>query len=114
MMESTTQIPKMVEVVKSGRHSLFEGMSESAIAQFEAAMEEVIYASGETMISQGDDGDDMFVLEAGTMRVTVTSGATKVLSAPSRRLTSVRWRSSRGSPEAPPSRRNQVPLSPDR
>ena len=79
MMESTTQIPKMVEVGEEWTSlPLFQGMSESAVAQFDAAMEEVIYASGETMISQGDDGDDMFVLESGTMRVTVTSGDTKV------------------------------------
>ena len=57
---------------------LFSGMSESAMSKFQAAMEEVIYATGETMISQGDSGEDMFVLESGTMRVTVTSGDTKV------------------------------------
>ena len=79
LMTSTGQVPKaQVESEEWSALPLFKGMSESALTHFKAAMEEVVYASGETMIQQGADGEDMFVLTEGTMRVIVTSGDTKV------------------------------------
>ena len=80
MMETTGQVPRVnVDCEEDWRSlPLFVGMSKEAFRQFRAAMEVVIYAAGEQMICQGDDGDDMFVLESGVMRVTVTSEERKV------------------------------------
>lgn len=57
---------------------LFSGMDDEAFSLFHAAMEEVVYQEGDDIITQGDSGDDMYVLEAGTIRVTVTSEDVKV------------------------------------
>ena len=78
-LESAPESESGPDEVGSGWASLplFSGMSGEAIAHFRDAMEEVIYTTGEDIILQGDEGEDMFVLESGTMRVTVTSGATK-------------------------------------
>lgn len=50
---------------------LFSGMSDAARSHFREAMEDKVYAAGETIIAQGDEGEDMFVLHNGTMRVIV-------------------------------------------
>jgi serine/threonine protein kinase len=50
---------------------LFTGMSDKARVHFRGAMEEVNFATGDTIITQDDEGDDMFVLHVGTMRVVV-------------------------------------------
>ncbi len=54
---------------------LFSGMSDDARNRFRAAMTEVTFGAGDTIIAQGDDGEDMFVLESGTMRVIVKNPA---------------------------------------
>jgi eukaryotic-like serine/threonine-protein kinase len=78
-LESTSQVQVMPDEGEDWTClPLFKGMSESAMKLFQGAMEEVIYTAGETMITQGDSSEDMFVLESGTMRVTVTSGETKI------------------------------------
>lgn len=50
---------------------LFAGMSAAALAQFRAAMEVIDFADGATFIRQGESGEDMYVLESGSARVTV-------------------------------------------
>ena len=56
---------------------LFDGMSDAAFAHFYDAMEAVSYGEGDDIIVQGDEGDDMYVLEDGTIRVTLcTDGVT--------------------------------------
>jgi serine/threonine protein kinase len=78
-LESTGQVQMMPEETEDWASlPLFSGMSQAAMEQFQGAMDEVIYATGETILNQGDSGEDMFVLESGTMRVTVTSDGTKV------------------------------------
>lgn len=50
---------------------LFSGMPDVARVHFREAMEDLDYGPGETIIEQGDEGGEMYVLERGTMRVTV-------------------------------------------
>ncbi len=50
---------------------LFSGMPDEARRRFREAMDERDYAAGETIIAQGDEGEEMFVLDRGVMRVTV-------------------------------------------
>ncbi len=50
---------------------LFSGMAADARERFHEAMDEVVFEDGDTIIAQGDEGEDMFVLEEGTMRVIV-------------------------------------------
>jgi CRP-like cAMP-binding protein len=50
---------------------LFAGMDGEARARFSAAMKPAAYAASETIIAQGEDGEEMFVLAAGTIRITV-------------------------------------------
>ncbi len=60
-------------VVAPGWESLplFSGMPDEARRHFREAMDDRDYAAGETIIAQGDEGGEMYVLERGTMRVTV-------------------------------------------
>jgi len=50
---------------------LFSGLSDDATDKFRAAMERVAYQAGDKVLVQGEPGEDMFVLESGTMRIIV-------------------------------------------
>ena len=50
---------------------LFAGLAAEAIEQFREAMEQVTFAAGTAVLVQGEAGEDMFVLDAGTMRIIV-------------------------------------------
>ncbi len=50
---------------------LFAGLSEEPLERFREAMAPIQYKNGETVLTQGEPGEDMFVLESGTMRITV-------------------------------------------
>ncbi|MDP6946106.1 MAG: protein kinase, partial [Myxococcota bacterium] len=67
-----------VPVVGWASLPLFDGMSNDAIAHFYEAMEEASYAVGEDILVQGDAGDDMYVLESGTIRVTLVTDGVKI------------------------------------
>jgi hypothetical protein len=53
---------------------LFAGMEEDALARFHAAMETVSFRKGQQILTQGEPGEHMFVLVAGTVRVVVRDG----------------------------------------
>ena len=50
---------------------LFAGMDDAAREQFAAAMGHVDYPAGDAILTQGEEGEEMFVLTQGTMRITV-------------------------------------------
>lgn len=58
---------------------LFSGMSDDAKGQFRKAMESINFAAGQTMLKQGDTGDDMFVLENGSMRIIVRGSQNEIV-----------------------------------
>ncbi len=58
---------------------LFAGMDDTARSQFRAAMKEALFQSGDEIIKQGDDGEEMFVLAEGTIRITVRSAEGKTV-----------------------------------
>jgi hypothetical protein len=50
---------------------LFAGMGDEAVERFREAMEVVSFAAGDMVLEQGAEGDEMFVLEQGSLRITV-------------------------------------------
>lgn len=50
---------------------LFRGMSLEALGKLREAMEPVLYTAGQIILRQGEDGDDMYLLDAGAVQVTV-------------------------------------------
>lgn len=50
---------------------LFASLSPETSQRFRDAMEMVSYRAGEVILAQGEAGDDMYVLERGTVRITV-------------------------------------------
>ncbi len=58
---------------------LFAGMDHTAREQFRAAMKVAAFASGDEIIKQGDDGEEMFVLAEGTIRIIVRGADGKVV-----------------------------------
>ena len=58
---------------------LFAGMEESALARFQAAMEPVEFARGEQILTQGEPGEHMFVLDIGKVRIAVRDAAGVVI-----------------------------------
>ena len=50
---------------------MFQELSDSAIANFERVLHPLSFASGETIIEQGAEGQDMYILQAGAVRVSM-------------------------------------------
>ncbi|MBM4342321.1 MAG: protein kinase [Deltaproteobacteria bacterium] len=50
---------------------LFAGLSEEAVEHFRDAMAPAEFLAGTAVLTQGEPGEDMFVLESGTMRIIV-------------------------------------------
>ncbi len=50
---------------------LFGGLTDDAVERFREAMVRVQFVPGQTIIEQGANGDEMYVLERGTIRITV-------------------------------------------
>ena len=53
------------------RLEILQGMSADAIEELRQAMEVVEFAPGDAILHEGDDGDDMYILDKGTVRVQV-------------------------------------------
>lgn len=58
---------------------LFSTMSNEARAHFRAAMEQIDYSNGDVIIAQGEEGEEMYILEAGLVRVTVRGAEGEVV-----------------------------------
>ncbi len=58
---------------------LFAGMDEAARAQFRAAMAQASFDEDDVIIEQGDEGEEMFVLAEGVIRITVRNTEGKVV-----------------------------------
>jgi hypothetical protein len=58
---------------------LFQGLSADAMRHFRDAMEAVAYSDKAEILRQGEPGDEMFVLERGTVRITVRGEGGKVV-----------------------------------
>ncbi len=58
---------------------LFSGMSADARARFHDAMDAIDYADGANIITQGESGEDMYVLDSGNVRVTVRNDEDEVV-----------------------------------
>lgn len=58
---------------------LFQGLSDDALHHFRAAMEVVAFPDGAEILRQGEPGDEMFVLEQGSIRITVRGDGNKVV-----------------------------------
>jgi len=50
---------------------LFRGMTDDAIVKLREAMESVDFAPGEVILRQGDEGGDMYLLDQGSVKVSV-------------------------------------------
>jgi len=50
---------------------LFRGMSNEALTALRGAMASVVFERGDVILHQGDEGTDMFVLDSGSVRVSV-------------------------------------------
>lgn len=53
---------------------VFLGRKESTLAALEACMEKRIYKAGEKIFSQGDTGDEMFLIRRGAVRIVLPLG----------------------------------------
>jgi CRP-like cAMP-binding protein len=49
---------------------IFEVLDDEVVRQLGAASERRLFDAGETLVSEGDDGDSLFVIERGSVRVT--------------------------------------------
>ncbi|MSP91663.1 MAG: cyclic nucleotide-binding domain-containing protein [Myxococcales bacterium] len=58
---------------------LFASMAPEAREQFRGAMEPIRYRKGDTVLRQGEPGDAMFVVESGTLRITVRDNKNTVV-----------------------------------
>ncbi|HEY2921255.1 MAG TPA: SLC13 family permease [Candidatus Binatia bacterium] len=54
---------------------IFSGLSREDIAKVMGKMEEISYAAGATIFSQGDQGDAFYLIQSGTVQVVVESRA---------------------------------------
>ena len=52
---------------------IFQGMDDRAVESLRAAMTPILYKPGEEILCQGEDGEDMYVLEQGRVRIRVRS-----------------------------------------
>ncbi len=69
--DAPTERHPTVPVERWQRLPLFDGMEESALARFQAAMEPVRFQRGQQILTQGEPGEHMFVLESGKVRIVV-------------------------------------------
>ena len=51
---------------------LFAGMEDGALQRIQSAMEPVAFATGEQIVTQGEPGEHMFVMESGKVRIVVS------------------------------------------
>ncbi len=62
----------LIKSTNSGLSSTIAGLTEEAILNAARSMEEIYFQKGEHIIVQDDIGDSFFVLEEGTVVVTVS------------------------------------------
>jgi NhaP-type Na+/H+ or K+/H+ antiporter len=60
-------IPETAELVRA--MPLFDSLSEDALEELAAITEEMVFAAGETLVTEGEIGDSMFVIARGAVHV---------------------------------------------
>ena len=49
---------------------IFQGLDQEIVGQLAAASQRRLFDAGETLVQEGDEGDSLFVIERGSVRVT--------------------------------------------